>query len=56
LSEYIKIKIYRAVILPVLYGCETCSLTLREECRVGAFENSMYRKMSGPKREVVTGD
>ena len=32
LSENLKIKIYRTIILPVvLYGCETWSLTLREE-------------------------
>jgi hypothetical protein len=31
-----KIKIYKTVILPVvLYGCETCSLTLGEEQRLG---------------------
>ena len=34
-----KIKIYKTIILPVvLYGCETWSLTLREECRVKIFE------------------
>jgi len=39
LSENIKIKIYRTIILPVvLYGCETWSLTLREECRLRVFE------------------
>jgi len=30
LSKNFKIKIYRTIILPVLYGCETWSLTLRE--------------------------
>ena len=35
LSKKLKIKIYRTIILPVvLYGCETWSLTLREECRL----------------------
>ena len=35
LSKNIKIKIYRTIILPVvLYGCETCSLTLRVERRL----------------------
>ena len=35
LSKNIKIKIYITIILPVvLYGCETWSLTLREECRL----------------------
>jgi hypothetical protein len=38
----IKIKIYKTVILPVvLYGCETWSLTLREELRMRVFENSV---------------
>jgi len=40
LSKTLKIKIYRTIILPVvLYGCETWSLTLREERRVWVFEN-----------------
>jgi hypothetical protein len=35
LSKNLKIKIYRTIILPVvLYGCETWSLTLGEECRL----------------------
>jgi hypothetical protein len=39
LSRNLKIKIYRTIILPVvLYGCETCSLTLREERRLRVFE------------------
>ena len=40
LSKNLKIKIYKTIILSVvLYGCETWSLTLREECRVRVFEN-----------------
>src|SRR5215472_6263405 len=40
LSKNLKIKIYRSIILPVvLYGCETWSLTLREEHRLRVFEN-----------------
>jgi hypothetical protein len=51
-SKYLKIKIYKTVILPVvLFGCETWSLTLREEHRLWVFENRMLRKISGPKRE-----
>ena len=39
-----KIKIYKTIILPVvLYGCETWSLTLREECRLRGFENRILR-------------
>jgi hypothetical protein len=40
LSGNVKIKIYRAIILHViLYGCETWSPTLRERCRLRAFQN-----------------
>jgi hypothetical protein len=42
ISKNLNIKIYKTVILPVvLYGCETWSLTLREECRLRVFENSV---------------
>ena len=54
LLKNLKIKIYRITILPVvLYGCETWSLTLREECRLRVFENKMLRKIFGPKRNEV---
>ena len=39
----------------VLYGCETSSLTLREERRLRVFENRVLRKVFGPKRDEVTG-
>jgi hypothetical protein len=39
-----------------MYGCETWSLTLREECRLRVFENSVLRRIFGPKREEVTGE
>jgi hypothetical protein len=43
-------------ILPVaLYGCETLSLTLREEHRLRMFENTVLRRIFGPKRDEVTG-
>ena len=51
-----KIKIYRTIILPVLYGCETWSLTLREEHRLRVFENRVLRRVFGPKRNEVTGE
>jgi len=38
-----------------LYACETRSLTLREERRLRVFENRVLRRISGPKREEVTG-
>ena len=43
---YLKIKIYRTIILPVvLYGCETWLLTLREERRLRVFENMVLRRL-----------
>jgi hypothetical protein len=47
--KYLDIEIYRTVILPfVLYGCETWSLTLREERRPRVFENRVLRRIFGP--------
>ena len=44
-------------ILPVvLYGCETWSLTLREERRLRVFENRVVRRLFGSKRDEVTGE
>jgi len=57
LSKNLKIKIYRTIILPVvLYGCETWSLTLREERRLRVFENRVLRRVFGSKRDEVTGE
>ena len=57
LSKNIKLKIYITVILPViLYGCETWSLTLREEKRLQVFENKVLRKIFGPNRDDETGE
>ena len=57
LSKNLMIKIYRTIILSVvLYGCETWSLTLREEHRLWVFENRVLRRIFGPKRDVVTGE
>ena len=57
LSKTPKIKIYRTIILPVvLYGCETWSFTLREERRLRVFENTVLRRVFGPKRDEVTGE
>jgi hypothetical protein len=48
---------YRCIILPVvLYGCETLSLTLREEHRLGVFENGVLRIIFVLKRDDVTGE
>jgi hypothetical protein len=57
LSKSLKIRIYKTIILPVvLYGCETWSLTLREEHRLRVFENRVLRRIFGPKRVEVTGE
>jgi hypothetical protein len=57
LSKNTKIKIYRTIILPVVsYGCETWSLTLREEHRLRVFESRVLRRIFGPKRDEVTGE
>jgi hypothetical protein len=56
-SKTLKIIIYKTIILPVvLYGCETWSLILREEHRLGVFENRVLSRMFGPKRDEVTGE
>jgi len=45
LSKNLKIKVYRTIILPVvLYGCDTWSLTLKEERRLRVFENRVLRR------------
>jgi len=60
LSKKLKTKIYRTIILPVvLYGCETWSLTLREERRLRVFQYRVLRKVQsvfGPKRDKVKGE
>jgi len=51
LSQNTKIKIHRTITLPVvLYGCETWSLTLRQECRLRML------RIGGPKRDEVIGE
>jgi hypothetical protein len=55
--QTLKIKIYRNIILPiVLHGCETWSLTLREECRLRVSENMVLRGIFWPKRDEITGE
>ncbi|KAJ4426584.1 hypothetical protein ANN_26382 [Periplaneta americana] len=57
LSKNLKVRIYKTVILSVvLYGCETWTLTLREEHRLRVFENKALRKIFGAKRDEVTGE
>jgi len=55
LPKNLKIKIYKTIILPiVLYGCETWSLTLREERKLWVFENMVLRRIFGPRADEVT--
>ena len=57
LPKNIKIKIYRTLILPVvLYGCETWSLTLKEERRLRVFENIVLTRIFGLRMGEVTGE
>jgi hypothetical protein len=55
-SRNVKVKIYKTIILPVSYWCETWSLTLRKEQRLRVFENRVLRRIFGPKRDEVTGE
>jgi len=51
-SKNLTIKIYKTIILPVvIYGCETWSLTLREECSLRVFENRILRQIVRSKRD-----
>jgi hypothetical protein len=57
LSRNVKVKIHKTRILPaILYGCETCSLTLRDEQRLRVFENRVLRRILRPKRDEVMGE
>jgi hypothetical protein len=51
LSKFLKIKIFRTTSLLDFYGCETWSLTLKEERRL-----RVLRRIFGPKRDEVTGE
>jgi hypothetical protein len=58
LTKTLKIyKMYKTIILPVvLYGCETLSLTLREEHILRVFENRVLRRIFGSKKDEVSGE
>jgi len=57
ISKNLKIKVHRTIILPVvLYGCETWSLTWREERKLRVFENMVLRRIFGPRTDEVTGE
>ena len=54
LDKYIKLKYTNTYFPAVLCGCETWSLTLREERRLKVFENRVSRRIFVPKRDEVT--
>jgi len=57
LCKNLKIKIYRTIILPIaLYGCETWSLTLREERKLRVFENMVLKRIFETRRDEVMGE
>jgi hypothetical protein len=54
LSRNVKVKIYKTIILPVvLHGCETWSLTVKDEHRLRVFENRIARRVFAPKRVEI---
>jgi hypothetical protein len=53
----LEIRIYKTILLPaVLYGCETWSVTLWAEYRLGVFGNRVLMKIFGPRRDEVIGE
>ena len=57
LYKNIRPKIYKTIILPVvLYGCETKSLTLKEERWLSVSENRVLRRIFVSKRDEVKGE
>ena len=55
-TKNLKIKIYRTIILPIFFcGCETWSLTMRQERRPRVFENRVLRRVFGPTRDGNKG-
>jgi hypothetical protein len=54
--KILKVKIHRiTVLLVVLYGCETWSLTMRKECRLRVVEDRVLMRIFGHKIDKVTG-
>jgi hypothetical protein len=56
LSRNLKVTTHKTTVLPVvLYGCETLSLTFREQHRLRVFETRVLRRKFGPKNYKVMG-
>jgi hypothetical protein len=50
LCKNLKVRIHKTIILPVvLYGCETQSVTLREEHRMRVPDNRVLSRIFGPE-------
>ena len=47
---------YNKILPVVLYGCETWSLTLREERKIRVFQKRVLRRIFGLKRDEVTSE
>ena len=57
LSINLKIQLRSSIIFPVVwYGCETWSLTMREELKLRVYENRVLRRIFGPKSDEITGE
>ena len=51
------VRLHMTIILPVVfYGCETWSLTLRDERRLRVFEKRVLRRIFGLGRDEVRGE
>ena len=56
ISKKFKVNTYKTIILPVvLYGCETWSLTLRQDQRLRVFKHKVLRKLFGSKSNKIIG-
>ena len=49
------VQIFEIILPVILYGCNTCSVTLRGENMLMVFDNGVLRKALGPEREKVAG-
>ena len=54
LPKNMKIKIYRIIILPVVYGCQIWSVTLREERRLRVFDYRVLKRIFGSEKNEIT--
>jgi hypothetical protein len=54
-TRIVNIRIHKTIILSVvLYGCESWSVSLKEECRLWLSENAMLRRTFRHKQQEVT--